>query len=247
MKNPIVILGATSSIARALAGQLASEKCDLVLAGRNCEELEKTADDLHIRYGIGVGALYFRAEEFEKHPDFFDECLARASGSIAGVVLCHGYMAEQAEAQKDFAQTKRMIDVNFSSAVSILNLFANYFEEKKAGFVCAISSVAGDRGRQSNYLYGSTKAALNAYLEGMRVRLAKAGVPVLTVKPGFVDTRMTWGLPGLFLVASPQRVGKDISRAIARRKNEIYTPWFWWGIMSIICNIPRFIFKKMKM
>jgi short-subunit dehydrogenase len=161
--------------------------------------------------------------------------------------LCHGYRADQQLAQKDFAESRRMIDTNYTSAVSILNLCANYFESKRQGFVCAISSVAGDRGRQSNYIYGSSKAALDAYLEGMRVRLAKAHVPVLTVKPGFVDTRMTWGLKGMFLVASPDRVAADVCKAIRKRKNVIYTPWFWAGIMLIIRSIPRFIFKRMKM
>jgi short-subunit dehydrogenase len=156
-------------------------------------------------------------------------------------------MVDQSVAQTNFAEARRMIDTNYTSAVSILNLVANYFEQRREGFVCALSSVAGDRGRQSNYIYGSTKAALDAYLEGLRVRLAKARVPVLTVKPGFVDTRMTWGLKGMFLVASPKRVAHDVCRAIRKRKNVIYTPWFWGGIMLIIRNIPRFLFKRMKM
>jgi short-subunit dehydrogenase len=140
-----------------------------------------------------------------------------------------------------------MIDVNYSSAVSVLEQAAVHFEEKKRGFVCAITSVAGDRGRQSNYLYGSTKAALNTYLQGLRHRLSKSGVDVLTVKPGFVDTRMTWGLPGLFLVASPDKVAKDVCWAIRKRRNVTYTPWFWRGIMSIICAVPDFIFRRTKL
>src|SRR5262245_32088329 len=156
-------------------------------------------------------------------------------------------MAPQGEAQTSFELARRMIDVNYTSAVSLLNLAANYLEAQKAGFICAISSVAGDRGRQSNYIYGSTKAALNTYLEGMRVRLAKVGVPVTTVKPGFVDTRMTRGLPGMFLVAQPERVARDICRAIKKRRSVVYTPWFWWGIMSIICSIPTFVFKRLKL
>lgn len=247
MSGTILILGATSSIARAIAGRFAAAKQRLILAGRNLEELQKTATDLRIRYQVEAWPAHFDALDFAAHPAFFQQCLTRAGGDLAGVVLCHGYMADQQLAQKDFAETQRMIDTNYTSAASILNLCANYFEQERKGFVCALSSVAGDRGRQSNYLYGSTKAALDAYLEGMRIRLAKAGVPVLTVKPGFVDTRMTWGLKGMFLVASPDQVARDVYRAVTRKKDVLYTPWFWAHIMRIIRNIPRFIFKKMKM
>jgi short-subunit dehydrogenase len=166
---------------------------------------------------------------------------------LHGVILCHGYLANQAKAQQDFDEARRMIDVNYTSAVSILNVAASYFEARQAGFVCALSSVAGDCGRQSNHIYGSTKAALNTYLEGLRVRLAKAGVPVTTVKPSFVDTRMTRGQPGMFLVAKPERVARDICRAIRRRRGVVYTPWFWWGIMAIVCAIPTFLFNRLKL
>jgi decaprenylphospho-beta-D-erythro-pentofuranosid-2-ulose 2-reductase len=247
MSDTILVLGASSSIARAIAARLASEKKNLLLAGRNVEDLEKTARDLEIRHDIQADAIQFDALDLESHQAFVEDCLDRSDNTLKGVILCHGYMADQAEAQDDFRETKRMIDTNFTSAVSILNLLANHFEKRQDGFICAVSSVAGDRGRGSNYLYGSTKAALNAYLQGLRNRLAKVKVPVLTVKPGFVDTRMTWGLPKLFLVASPERVANDICRAIDRRKNVIYTPWFWQGIMTIICSIPEPMFKKMKL
>lgn len=246
MTKNILILGGTSGIARAVADQLAIEKNNLILAGRQVDELEKTAADLKLRHGVKVWVEAFDALDFDSHPHFFETCVKAAGGHLDGVVLCHGYMAEQAEAQKNFPEARRMIDVNYTSAVSLLNLAANYFEGNQAGFICAISSVAGDRGRQSNYLYGSTKAALNTYLEGLYVRLSKARVAVITVKPGFVDTRMTRGKPGMFLVAQPERVARDISRAIRWRKRVLYTPWFWWYIMSIICSIPSFLFKRMK-
>ena len=206
MNKPILILGATSGIAQAVAERLATEKNDLILAGRDQEELTRTANDLQIRHGVTVVARRFEALDFGSHASFFTDCLNACNGLLHGVVLCHGYMASQAKAQEVFDEAQRMIDVNFTSAVSILNVIANYLEGQKAGFICAISSVAGDRGRQSNYIYGSTKAALNTYLEGLRVRLAKVGVPVTIVKPGFVDTRMTRGQPGMFLVAKPETV-----------------------------------------
>jgi short-subunit dehydrogenase len=247
MRKAILILGATSGIARAVAEQLAQRRHPLILAGRDVDELEKTAADLRLRHEVKAEVHRFEALEFAGHGAFFEGCVRACDGPLHGVILCHGALVPQAVAQQDFDAARRMIDVNYTSAVSILNLAANYLESEKAGFICAVSSVAGDRGRQSNYLYGSTKAALNIYLEGLRVRLAKVGVPVTTVKPGFVDTRMTRGQPGMFLVATPERVARDICRAIRRRRDVLYTPWFWRGIMTIICSIPAFVFKRMKL
>jgi len=129
----------------------------------------------------------------------------------------------------------------------VLDPIADHLARVGRGFICAVSSVAGDRGRQSNYLYGSTKAALSTYLQGLRNRLARSGVRVVTVKPGFVDTAMTFGRPGMFLVASPQRVGRDVFRAVRRGRCEVYTPWFWRGIMAAIKAIPEPVFKRMKL
>ncbi len=247
MSKTTLILGATSGIARAVASCLAEQRYPLILAGRDVEELEKTAADLRLRYGAKTEVRRFEALDFPGHAAFFADCVRASDGPLEGVILCYGVMVPQALAQQDFAAARSMIDVNYTSAVSILNEAANYFEEQKAGFICAISSVAGDRGRQSNCIYGSTKAALNTYLEGMRVRLAKVGVSVTTVKPGFVDTRMTHGQPGMFLLAQPQRVARDICRAIRRRRHVVYTPWFWRGIMAIIRAIPTVVFNRMKL
>jgi short-subunit dehydrogenase len=132
--------------------------------------------------------------------------------------------------------------------VLLLEAAAAHLAERKSGYICAISSVAGDRGRRSNYPYGATKAGLSAYLQGLRSRLHPIGIPVLTVKPGFVDTAMIWGIvpPDSPLNAKPQRVARDIFRAIRRRRNVLYTPWFWRIIMGIVTRIPEFIFKRMK-
>ncbi len=243
----VLVLGATSAIGRAVAQEFAAAGHDLILAGRDPQETARSAADLRVRHGVKVVVREFDAEAFDSHARFFEFCVNEVSGGLQGVVLCHGYMAEQADAQRDFELARRMIDVNYTSAVSILNLAANYFEQRRGGFIAAVSSVAGDRGRQSNYLYGSTKAALSTYLQGLRNRLSKAGVCVLTVKPGFVDTAMTYGRPGMFLVAAPQRVARDIFRGVHKHKDVIYTPWFWWGIMSIIKSVPERIFKKGKL
>ena len=146
-------------------------------------------------------------------------------------------------------EARRAIDLNFTSAVALLAPLASYLEGRRSGYLAAISSVAGDRGRQSNYTYGAAKAGLTAYLQGLRNRLYRSGVHVLTIKPGFVDTPMTRGLvnPNSPLVASPKRVARDIDRAIRRRRNTIYTPWFWRPIMLVVRLVPEFIFKRLKL
>ncbi len=177
-----------------------------------------------------------------------------AGGRIVGVVLCHGFMAEQDDAQRDGALVRQMIDVNYTSAVTLLERAADHFETQSNGaggdggrFLCAISSVAGDRGRRSNYLYGSTKAALSAYLQGLRHRMARRGVAVVDVRPGFVDTAMTWGRPGTFLVAPPDRVAADVVDAVRKRRAVVYTPGFWRGIMFAIRNVPNVVMHRTKL
>jgi short-subunit dehydrogenase len=249
MSENVLVLGATSGIARALCHVLARRGCGLALAARNREELEKTAADLRVRYQGKVFAEPFEALAFDSHPAFFQRCRKRFGGALDGVILCHGYLPDQGESQTDFAEARRTIDINFTSAVSLLHLAAAALEQRPGSYIAAISSVAGDRGRQSNYTYGAAKAGLSAFLQGLRNRLYRAGVHVLTIKPGFVDTPMIQGRvnPRSRLVATPERVAQAIHRAILRRKNVIYTPWFWKYIMSIIGRIPEGLFKKLKL
>jgi short-subunit dehydrogenase len=210
--------------------------------------MERDAADLAIRHGVRAVVVRFDADAFDTHAGFFRDAAGRFPGGLDGVVLCYGYMADQKAAQRDFALALRTIHTNYASAVSLLEIAADYFERRGRGFICALSSVAGDRGRQSNYIYGSSKAALTAYLQGLRNRLTRAGVPVVTVKPGFVDTAMTWGLvkPGSPVVASPERVADDIVRAVRAGTAEVYTPWFWRGIMGVIKAIPEGVFRRMR-
>ncbi|MEE9211132.1 MAG: SDR family oxidoreductase [Phycisphaeraceae bacterium] len=250
MTGHVLILGATSGIARAIASRLAAQRQPghkLILAGRDMDEVNRIATDLQVRHGAEVSQVEFDALAFDRHAAFFAECVDQSDDNLTGVVLCYGTMADQDQGEYNFEQIHRMIEVNYSSAVSILNLAAQYFEQKRQGFICALSSVAADRGRPSNYLYGSTKAALSTYLEGLRARLAKAGVHVVTVKPGPVDTAMTWGLAVAGPLADPDRVAADVCRAIRKRKNVVYSPWFWRPIMAAIRMIPQCIFKRMKL
>lgn len=249
----IAILGATSSIGRSLANAFAAEGARVVVAGRDIEHLEATAKDVSIRYGVDCRALAFEALAFEAH-EGFASALERAFPSepgepagLDGIVVVYGDMAEQEDAQVSFALTHRMIDVNYSSVVSLFERLAPSFEQRGSGFMCAVSSVAGDRGRQSNYLYGSTKAALTTFLDGLRVRLAKSGVTVTTVKPGFVDTPMTFGRPGVFLPGSPDSVARDIVHGIRRNRRTVYTPRMWQAIMLIIRNIPDIVFRRLSL
>jgi short-subunit dehydrogenase len=242
----VLILGATSAIASALAREFAAHKFDLVLGGRDREELSALASDLSLRYGVQAGILSFDALDTPTHASTLRSFLPETGDALEGVVVCIGYLGDQAKGQSDWEEARRTLETNFTGCVSALNILANHFESRRAGFICAISSVAGDRGRQSNYLYGAAKAGLSTYLQGLRNRLFPAHVKVITVKPGFVDTRMTYGRSGLLLVASPARVAKGIFRAIAKGKDVVYLPWFWRPIMLIVQSIPEAIFKRLR-
>lgn len=244
-KGAAIVVGATSSIGAAVARELAARGHALVLGARDEDELERLASDLALRSGARVVSRKFEAADFSSHAAFFDEATRAFPEGVEGIVVCHGALAPSGKLDAD--AIRGVVDVNFTSCVTLLETAATYFEARRSGFVCAVTSVAGDRGRQSNYLYGSAKAGLSVYLQGLRNRLFPAGVSVVDVKPGFVDTSMTFGLPKLFLVASPARVARDIARAIVRRRNSLYTPWFWRYIMAIIRGIPEPIFKRMKL
>ena len=242
------MLGATSSIGRAIARAFAARGAALLLAGRDLGELESSAKDLSIRYGVDALALRFDALDFESH-DALVRALERAGApggaALEGVVVVYGDMPEQAAVQRDFDLARQAIDVNYASVVSLFERLAVRFEERGHGFLCALGSVAGDRGRQGNYLYGSTKAGLATYLDGLRVRLAKAGVRVVTVKPGFVDTPLTYGRPGIRGAASPERVARDVLRGIDRNRRVVYTPGVWRLIMLVVRSLPDALFRRM--
>lgn len=240
-----MIVGATSPIARASAAAFARRGHDLYLAGRDMDELQRIAADLRVRYGTRIACGAFDAEAYETHGDFL-KTAADEMGEIAGALLAFGYLGDPMQARR-FEYGSRIIHRNFTGAASLLSHLADYFENRKHGFIAGISSVAGERGRQSNYVYGAAKGAFTILLQGLRNRLFPHGVRVLTVKPGFVDTGMTFGMRGLFLVASPEYVGERIARSVVRGRDVVYIPWFWRHIMLIIRLIPEFIFKRLKL
>ncbi|WP_461833464.1 SDR family oxidoreductase, partial [Desulfothermus sp.] len=190
MENYLLILGANSDIAKATAHRFAKEGYNLYLASRDIEKLEVIARDIEVRYKVKVKPLYFDALDYLSHQRFYESLHPRPKGVVCAV----GYLGNQIKAQSDFEEAKKIIGTNFTGCVSILNIIANDFEKRKYGFIVGISSVAGDRGRKSNYIYGSAKAAFTTYLSGLRNRLFKTGVHVITVKPGFVQTKMTQGM-----------------------------------------------------
>lgn len=242
----VLILGAASGVARHMASEFARLGYAVGLAGRNLEELETLATDLRIRYEVACYTQAFDALAFDTHESFLAQCTEYFGAVPDGVVLCFGFMADQAQAQSDFDIARRTLDTNLTGAVSILEKIAAVYEERGSGFIAALTSVAGDRGRKMNYIYGASKAGLNAYLQGLRNRLHSAGVQVTTIKPGFMDTPMTYGmkLPGP-LVAAPEDAAAAMVKAIVRGKDVVYVPFFWRYIMWIIKSIPEWQFKKM--
>ncbi|MGK7924539.1 MAG: SDR family oxidoreductase [Spirulina sp.] len=240
----VLILGAKSDMARAIAHRFAKAGYDLDLAARNSRLLDPLVKDLTIRYHQDVKALEFDALDFKTHGEFYEKLAAKPE-----IVICvFGYLGNPESAQKDFQETQKIIQTNYTGAISILNIIANDFEQKQQGTIAGISSVAGDRGRQSNYIYGSAKAAFTAYLSGLRNRLAKSGVHVMTVKPGYVATQMTaeMELPKP-LTASPEQVAEAIFQGIRKKQNVLYVLWMWRYIMFIIRSIPELIFKKLNL
>lgn len=241
----LLILGANSEVAEAVARKFAQrEKANLSLASRNLELLEKQARDLEIRYQVKATPFLFDAVDYVSHEAFYRSLEPKPDG----VLLAFGYLGDQPKAQEDFQEARRIIEANFLGAVSILEIVARDFARRGHGFIVGISSVAGERGRQSNYLYGAAKGALTIYLGGLRNRLHKHGVRVITVLPGFIRTKMTehLDLPEK-LLADPDEAAEDIYAAYKKGKEVIYTKWLWRWIMAIIRAIPETIFKRLKL
>ena len=240
-----LVLGASSAIARAFALHAARGGADILLAGRDLADLEASAADIRIRTGRDAAMLSFDAVDFASHPAFIDRSRAMAGDTTLNLFLAFGTMPAQANIDAEPALGPIVIAGNFTGAASVLQAAAPVFEAQRRGRIVVLGSVAGDRGRLKNYVYGAAKAGLAAYLQGLRARLFGVGVSVTTVKPGFVDTGLTWGLPGMFLVADPATVARACLKAAARGKEEIYVPFFWWGIMTIIRNILERIAKRL--
>ncbi len=243
-KESVLILGASSDVAKEIAYAYADKKYNLILAGPDLSNIDNLCKDISIRNQVKCAAICLDVMEKKDHSKVIDNLTEMPDTTICLI----GYLGDHEKAKTSWEETNRILDINFNGVVSILNLIATKYESKKKGKIAVFSSVAGDRGRQSNYYYGSAKAALTAYLSGLRNRLHPYGVHVLTIKPGFIATKMTenMDLPGI-LTASPKQVAMSTVKAIEGNKNVIYTRWFWRYIMLIILLIPEAVFKKLKL
>jgi decaprenylphospho-beta-D-erythro-pentofuranosid-2-ulose 2-reductase len=244
MEENVLILGAASDMAVAIARKFASEGYSVTLAARNVEKLQALEADLKVRYKGNAYAVAFDALDFSEHENFY-----RTLPEKPDIVICvFGLLGDQQVAEKSWKACMEILHTNYVGAVSILNVVANEFEKRKRGTIAGISSVAGDRGRKSNYLYGSAKAGFTSYLSGLRNRLYHSGVHVLTVKPGFVKTQMIENMKTPApITAHPKQVADHIFKAVRKKRDSIYVLPVWALIMFMIRSIPEAIFKKMKL
>jgi short-subunit dehydrogenase len=242
----LLICGATSAIASAAARCSAAAHDLLFLVGRNPEKLLAVADDLRVRGAAQVETFVMDMNDIARHGMLIDECQRRLGG-IDAVLIAHGTLPDQAACQASFEATRAELETNFMSVVSLMTHAGNYCERQGKGAIAVISSVAGDRGRQSNYVYGTAKGAVSIFLQGLRNRLHRRGVRVITIKPGFVDTPMTADFPKNPLWADPASVGRGVYRAMAGGREVVYLPWFWRPIMLLIRVIPERVFKRLSL
>jgi decaprenylphospho-beta-D-erythro-pentofuranosid-2-ulose 2-reductase len=242
----ILILGANSAIAQATARLLVQQGDRVFLAGRNPQRLAAVVSDLEVLGRKPVPSMALDLNLVDRHEELLDAA-ERALGGLDGVLLAQGELGKQELAQKDYAATRSLLETNLLAPISLLTRVANRFEARRAGIIAVISSVAGDRGRMSNYVYGTAKGGLSIFLSGLRNRLFHAGVHVVTVKPGFVDTPMTAEFKKGPLWATPEKIARGIVRAMDRKRDVVYLPGFWRLIMLVICSVPERVFKKLKL
>lgn len=246
LPSRVLVLGATSAIATATMRPLAEAGASFYLVARNGAKLDAVSADLRTR---GAKAVFTRTIDLDDtvlHP----QLLAAAVTDLGGIdlaLIAHGVLGDQNEAQARYEPAEAVLRTNLLSPVSLITWLANYFEGRKQGVLAVISSVAGDRGRKSNYVYGASKGGLNVFLDGVRNRIDRSGVHVLTIRPGFVATPMTAHLPQNALFAHPNQIAQGILEAIDKRKDVAYVPAFWRPIMFVVRSIPQPIFKKLNL
>ena len=240
----ILIIGATSAIAYETAKCFAKDGTEFFLVARSSEKLAAVQDDLKVRGAKCAESYVLDVSQLDQHEAMIQSAI-EALGELDMALIAHGTLGDQRLSQQSVAKTLEEFTTNCTSVISLLTLLANYFEPRKKGCIAVISSVAGDRGRNSNYVYGAAKGAVSTFLQGLRSRLAKSGVAVVTVKPGFVDTPMTASLRKGLLFASPRKVGEGIYRAMLKGKEVVYLPGFWRPIMFVVKSIPESVFKRL--
>lgn len=245
----VVIFGATSAIAEQAARRLVAQGASLYCVGRDGDRLSALLEDLKVRAGESqkIDGTVADLLETGRHAQLYDAA-SSSLGGLDGVLVAHGSLPDQAACEASYEQTRREFDVNGLSVISLLTLAANRFQTQGAGVIAAISSVAGDRGRQSNYVYGAAKGMVSIFMDGLRNRLCRHDVDVVNIRPGFVDTPMTaeFDKSGP-LWASADEVATGIVEAMRKGRGNVYLPWFWRWIMLIIRHIPDVIFRRMSL
>ena len=242
----MMIVGATSAIAHETAKCFAKDGAEFFLVARSPQKLADIGNDLKVRGAQRIETYVLDVTELERHQEMIETAITTLDG-LDMVLIAHGTLGDQQKCQRSVAETLKEFTTNCTSVISLLTILADYFEQQKRGCITVISSVAGDRGRQSNYVYGAAKGALSVFLQGLRNRLSKSGVAVVTVKPGLIDTPMTAAVKKGLLAASAKGVGEGIYHAMKSRKEVVYLPWFWRPIMLIIRTIPEPVFKRLSM
>ena len=243
MIENVVILGATSGIAQPVARLFAADGAALLLAGRDGAKLEAVADDLRVRGARRVETFVIDFDDVDRHDAVV--AAARALGRVDAVLIAFGTLPDQTAIDREPAAQLRDFHTNATAVISLGARFANVLEDAKSGTLAVIGSVAGDRGRRRVYVYGAAKAAIHAYFEGLRGRLTSAGVKVIVIKPGWVDTPMTARFRKNFLYATADAAGAAIHRAMVRGREEVYVPGFWRWIMLAIRALPVAVMKRM--
>ncbi len=241
----ILIIGATSAIAKSVARIYAEQGNTLHLIARSEEKLETLLSDLKVRGATAVSYSVLDLNKFSQHQQTLDDAFS-SLGSVDTVLICHGSLPNQQQVEIDFRQAQQEINTNGLSVISLLTLLAAKFIQQKQGTLAVITSVAGERGRQPNFVYGAAKSLVSTYLQGLRGKLFPHNVHVVDIRPGPVDTPMTAQFTKGMLWSTPERVGAKIVKSINRRSHTVYAPAYWRVVMFIVCAIPEFIFKRLK-
>ncbi len=242
----ILIIGANSAIAKAAARLYAEEHCRIFLLARNAEQLALQKKDLEIRGAADVDYAILDVNNFSHHEAVVDQ-VVDSFGRIDLALICHGSLPDQALCEENFDEALIEFNTNALSVISLLTVIANHMAVQKSGCLAVITSVAGDRGRQSNYVYGAAKGMVSLYLQGLRGRMHQKGVRVVDIRPGFVDTPMTAAFKKGALWSSPEQVAQCLVKGISKNSHTVYAPGYWRIIMTVVCSIPETLFKRLKL